>query len=118
MQDSVVAKNRELTVDDVLSEANSFRCSVAVLKGVFEVIWRTLRYYVQKRLLFFAGTRGPGARYPESTIYRLLFIRLLQQKRLTDPNKHDKLPTFDDVKRALREVPDDTIRRVVLGRSA
>ena len=67
---------------------------------------RTLRYYVSQGLLPRLGTRGPGARYPESFVWRLLFIRRLQQERSL---------TLEMVRRVMDQVTPETMARVVSG---
>jgi DNA-binding transcriptional MerR regulator len=67
---------------------------------------RTLRYYVSQGLLPKLGTRGPGARYPESFLWRLLFIRRLQRERSL---------TLEQVRQAMERVTPETMARVVRG---
>lgn len=105
-----------LSMDELVAEANSLRQNVAVLADLPPLTRRTVRYYVESGLLKTPGTRGPTARYPEHAIYRLLFIRLLQQARIPDPSGQERRPTLEDVKRVLRVVPDGTIRAVALGK--
>ena len=65
-----------------------------------------MRYYVSEGLLPRSGTRGPGARYPEGFIWRLLFVRRLQrEERLA----------LDDIRYAMEQVTEDTMQRVVQG---
>ena len=70
---------------------------------------RTLRYYVSQGLLPKLGTRGPGARYPESFLWRLLFIRRLQRERSL---------TLELVRRVMEQVTPETMARVVRGEEA
>lgn len=67
---------------------------------------RTLRYYVSQGLLPRLGTRGPGARYTDAFVWRLLFIRRLQQERSL---------TLETVRLVMEEVTTETMMRVVRG---
>ncbi len=67
---------------------------------------RTLRYYVSQGLLPRLGTRGPGARYTDAFVWRLLFIRRLQQESSL---------TLDTVGLVMEEVDTETMMRVVRG---
>ena len=70
-----------------------------------EVDGRTVRFYIEKKLI--PGVRtGPGGKYPPETVWRVLFIRVLQQRyRLS----------LEQVRHAMGQVPVETMRRVVTG---
>ena len=61
---------------------------------------RTVRYYIQQGLLPAPGTRGPGTRYDERHLNRLLLIRRLQR---------DHLP-LAEIRRRLEALDDDALR--------
>jgi DNA-binding transcriptional MerR regulator len=66
---------------------------------------RTVRFYIAKELI--PGVRtGPGGKYPPETVWRVLFIRLLQ---------HRHRLSLDQVRLAMRQVPVETMQRVVTG---
>lgn len=68
---------------------------------------RTVRYYVSQGLLPKLGTRGPGARYPEAFVWRLLFIRRLQQERSL---------TLEQVRGTLEQVAPELVERLARNR--
>jgi DNA-binding transcriptional MerR regulator len=75
-------------------------------RGQLPIKPRTLYSYVAKGLLKSAG-RGPNARYPERSLYVLLFIKQLQDKvRLT----------LDEIGEILRRIPDEVIKAVATGK--
>lgn len=93
-----------LTLDELLERTNS-ALAEWLPDGATVVPFseRTLRYYVSQGLLPKLGTRGPGARYPVTFVWRLLFIRRLQQERSL---------TLEQVRETLERVPPETIERL------
>ena len=55
---------------------------IAELARLSGLTVRTIRYYLQQRLLSSSGLRGPGARYVEAHLARLRQIRRLQAEHL------------------------------------
>jgi DNA-binding transcriptional MerR regulator len=68
---------------------------------------RTLRYYQQLGLLRKAGIRGPGARYSQGDLNRLILISALQK---------DRLP-LDEIRKSLDLLTDDGVEKA-LGRAS
>jgi len=94
-------------LSELVAEANSLLKLIPDLADTAEFTERTVYYYVQQGLLpRRSGRRGPGTRYPEHFVYRLLFIRRLQ--------KEESL-TLAHIRQTLASVPDETIRAVALG---
>ena len=95
------------TLPELLEKANALRERIPELADTPAFTERTVYYYVQQRLLpRRAGQRGPGTRYPEAFLHRLLFIRRLQK---------EKALSLAHIREALHRVPPDTIRAVALG---
>lgn len=93
-----------LTLEELLERTN--RALAEWLPGGATVVpfnERTLRYYVSQGLLPKLGTRGPGARYPEAYVWRLLFIRRLQ---------HERSLTLEQVRGTLEQVAPEVIERM------
>lgn len=97
---------RQFDLEELVDRANDLRQRVPLLRDIRPVTRRSVRYYVEKRLLPRAERSGPSAPYPEDAVYTLLFVRVLQQERRL---------SIRDIKRALKKVPKETIRRVVEG---
>lgn len=57
---------------------------------------RTVRYYIQQGLLASPGQMGPGAKYTQSHLARLLLIRKLQQEHLPLAEIRRRLSNLDD----------------------
>jgi DNA-binding transcriptional MerR regulator len=106
----------DLTIDEVVKEANRLRKTVPRLVNVAPVSKRTIRYYVGAELLRPPGTRGPTARYPKSSVCRVLFIRLIQQEPVADAEDDVRRPTLEDVRGLLEQLSEEKICDVVLGK--
>lgn len=95
------------TLPELLEKANALRARIPELADTPAFTERTVYYYVQQRLLpRRAGQRGPGTRYPEDFLYRLLFIRRLQK---------EKALSLAHIREILQRVSPDTVRAVALG---
>jgi len=95
-----------LTLEELCTEVTRLgRRHRLVTKGE-EVTGRTVRFYIEKELLPPPGRSGPGKKYPYETVWKLLFIRLLSTKHGLSLNY---------LRQTLREVPVETMRRVVTG---
>lgn len=62
--------------------ATKAQYDIAELARLSGLSVRTIRYYIQQRLLHASGGRGPGARYDASHLARLMLIRRLQAEHL------------------------------------
>ena len=100
------AQNERLSLDQLRERAEEARTQHDALRLADPVSERQIRYYVQKRLLPRAGTRGPGTRYSSELVWRILFILQLQQYGLS----------LDHIKTAMRDVRESTMRDVIEGR--
>lgn len=78
-------------MDDDLNELE-----LADLAGMAGVSVRTIRYYQQQGLLRAPGQRGPGARYGEGDLNRLLLIRTLQREHLPLAEIRRRLEAMSD----------------------
>lgn len=95
----------QLTLDEVCETVNRLRKGHRALARSDKVTGRRVRFYVERELL--PGVRsGPGKKYPGDTVWKILFIRLLQLQR--------GLP-LKAMRHALQQVPVETMRRVVTG---
>lgn len=72
---------------------------------------RKIAYYRQKELLPKIGRLGPKTRYPSQFLYRLLFIKRLQDMR--DEGLAPDL-TLDEIRGLLETIDEQTIKRVAL----
>lgn len=96
-----------LTLDELVERTNQELAKLPDNRDAAPFNERTVRYYVSEGLLPRSGTRGPGARYPEGFIWRLLFVRRLQrEERLA----------LNDIRHAMDQVTEDTMQRVVQDR--
>jgi len=93
------------SIDEICEHAESAREAHPLLRLAEPVDKRLVRYYVQQKLLPGATSRGPGTTYPESMIWRLLFIMLLKRHGLS----------LQQIRKTLRKVPEATMQRVVEG---
>ena len=57
---------------------------------------RTVRYYIQQGLLRSPGQSGPGAKYDQGHLARLLLIRRLQHEHLPLAEIRKRLQSLDD----------------------
>ena len=97
-----------LTLEELVERTNAALARLPDSRDAAPFNERTVRYYVSEGLLPCSGTRGPGARYPEGFIWRLLFVRRLQREaRLA----------LDDIRSAMEQVTEDTMQSVVQGRA-
>jgi DNA-binding transcriptional MerR regulator len=69
---------------------------------------RTVRYYIQQGLLRSPGQTGPGAKYDQGHLSRLLAIRRLQHEHLPLAEIRKRLHALDDssVEALLQQQPD------------
>jgi len=96
-----------LTLEELVERTNSELRRLPAGDDAAPFVERTIRYYVAQGLLPRSGTRGPGARYPEGLVWRLLFIRRLQREAAL---------TLEHIRQAVETVSEDTMQRVVLGK--
>ncbi len=97
--------NAYLTLDELCDEVNRLRRRFSPLAKTDPVTGRTVRFYVERELL--SSVRpGPGKKYPRETVWKVLFVRLLSTKR--------GMP-LDHLRQAMKDVPVETMRRVVSG---
>ncbi|NNC55562.1 MAG: MerR family transcriptional regulator [Pseudomonadales bacterium] len=102
MQDS-----KKYELDELLSEANRLRADDPELANTTPFNARTVYYYVQEGLLpGRSGTRGPGTRYSEQFLYRLLVIRRLQKETTLK---------LSDIRQVMDGIAADTLKAVALG---
>lgn len=94
---------------DLLDSANRLLSLNPEFGDAAEISKRTLAYWVAEGLIPRRSGRGPDTQYSKHVVYRLLFIRLLQQKGL--PLKEIKA----ELGRLLDRFDDQTIERVLLG---
>ena len=81
------------------------RYSLTELANLAGVSVRTVRYYQSQGLLSSSGTSGPGAKYGETHLARLLLIRRLQREHLP----------LAEIRRQLDEIDDATIATLAEG---
>jgi DNA-binding transcriptional MerR regulator len=72
------------------------RYSLTELAGLAGVTPRTVRYYVAQGLLASPGTSGPGVKYDDGHLDRLLLIRKLQREHLPLADIRQRLAGLDD----------------------
>ncbi len=68
-----------------------------------DVTPRTVRYYIQQGLLRSPGSPGPGAKYDEGHLSRLLLIRRLQREHLP----------LSEIRRRLESLTDEEVCRAL-----
>lgn len=71
-----------------------------------EVETRTIHHWMSKGLLEGAGRQGPGTRYPEEFLHRVIFIRKLRERSVP----------LELIAQTLELLPDDLIERVATDR--
>lgn len=108
-------KPTSLTIRDLCEEANRLLKELNLANGSDpddrrqqQITPRTVHFYVAQGLVPRPDGRGPKARHPRESLYRILFIRRL---RLQRPEL-----SLDDVSRILPGIPVETLKRVALGR--
>ena len=100
------------------------RYSLTELADLAGVTPRTVRYYMSQGLLPSSGSSGPGAKYDDAHLARLLLVRKLQREHLPLAEIRQRLAGLDDAAIAILadqppEVADpqdsalDYIRRVL-----
>ena len=72
---------------------------IAELSDLSGLTVRTIRYYIQQRLLPSSQSMGPGARYAEEHLARLHLIRRLQREAFSLAQIRDKLLASPDLSR-------------------
>jgi DNA-binding transcriptional MerR regulator len=84
------------------------------LSGLGDLSEATIRYYQQKGLFKPAGSSGKEARYSEDTLWRIIFIRIVQ---LQSAQVSGTKLTLEDIARVMNSGDmSDVIRRVALGK--
>ena len=84
------------------------RFSLTELANLAGVTPRTIRYYMAQGLLPSPGSSGPGAKYDDADLGRLLLIRKLQREPLPLAEIRQRLAGLDDATIAtLAEAPAD-----------
>jgi DNA-binding transcriptional MerR regulator len=96
-----------LNLPELLKEANRLKDSIPELADTDEFTDRTVYYYAQQGLLPRSSRkRGPGTRYPEEFVDRLLFIRRLQKEQSL---------TLANIREVMENVSPQTIHNVGRG---
>ena len=95
-----------LTLEELCTEVTRLGRRHRLVAKDEEFPGRTVRFYIEKELLPPPGRSGPGKKYPYETVWKVLFIRLLSTKHGLSLNY---------LRQTLREVPVETMRRVVTG---
>ena len=72
------------------------RYSLTELAGLAGVTPRTVRYYMSQGLLPSSGSSGPGAKYDDAHLARLLLVRKLQREHLPLAEIRQRLAGLDD----------------------
>lgn len=94
-----------LTIQELADEVNRLGPEQDIVAKGEEVSPRTIRFYVQKKLLPSVRS-GPGKKYPYEAVWKVLFVRLLNTRHGLSLNY---------LRQAMRSVDTDTMRSVVLG---
>jgi len=97
--------SRQMSLADLTQHADHLGGQFETTRGIGEVKPRQVRYFIQEGLLPPPATRGRGASYPAALAWNILFIRVLQSHGLS----------VRDIATAVKDVPDETMRRVVRG---
>lgn len=97
--------DERLTMQELCTAINALQAEHPIVAGTDSVSPRTVRFYIEKGLLDPVRS-GPGKKYPAETVWRVLFIRLLQQQHAME---------LTDIARVLRKVKPATMQKVVEG---
>ncbi len=97
--------NAYLTLHELCVEVNELRKGLDQIAETEALTGRTVRFYVEKQLLPSVRS-GPGKKYPYDTVWKILFVRLLQFQHQIQLNQ---------IAHVLQEVDVETMRRVVTG---
>lgn len=97
--------DKKLTMLELCEAVNALREMHPVVAATTEVAPRTVRYYIEKGLLEPVRS-GPGKKYPAEAVWRVLFIRLLQETHNLE---------LADIASFLPKIPAATMQRIVEG---
>ncbi|NNC55770.1 MAG: MerR family transcriptional regulator, partial [Pseudomonadales bacterium] len=98
---------KQYELEELLAEANRLRRADAELANTAAFNSRTIYYYVQEGLLpGRSGRRGPGTRYSQQFLYKLLLIRRLQKETTLK---------LSDIREVMARIQPDSLKAVALG---
>lgn len=94
-----------LTIQELADEVNRLGSVHDILDKGDDISPRTIRFYIQKKLLPPVRS-GPGKKYSYESVWKVLFIRLLNTRHGLSLNH---------LRQTMQSVDADTMRRVVTG---
>jgi DNA-binding transcriptional MerR regulator len=94
-----------LTLEQLCEEVETLRRRHRAIGKSEPIQPRTVRFYIERGLLPPVRS-GPGKKYPVATAWKILFTWFLQDRHSL---------SLTEIRRALQEVPVDTMRRVITG---
>lgn len=94
-----------LTIQELADEVDRLGSAHDILEKGDDISPRTIRFYIHKGLLPPVRS-GPGKKYPYESVWKVLFIRLLNTRHGLSLNH---------LRQTMQSVDADTMRRVVTG---